>query len=219
MLFSSCFKALSQAFGMAVDIIKGHWKLGQCNRPMITIFGGHCLDEHGQIAKDVYEFSKRIVQCKYAVITGGGAGVMKHANQGAYENKIHQKDKVSFCVNVEGLDEGERNPFVDICTQTKTFFSRKLLLIEFSRVFVFFPGGFGTADEFFEIIVLIETNRIKQVPVILYDKEFWQPCIDWFEKEMVYKGYMQKDFAKYFQVVDSVQEAIDYVQKACDCSC
>lgn len=213
------WQALSTAIRMAWDIIKGYFKMRGCSKSMVTVFGGHKVAQDSKAGKDAYQFGARVVQCRYAVVTGGGSGVMKAAGKGAFEHKLHPSHAVSYNIFVQGIDEGNRNQCGDVQVETATFFARKFLLIKFSSVFVFFPGGFGTADEFFELMVLMQTQKIDPVPVILYGSNFWQPSIDWFDKTMAHQGLIDKNYKNMFVVVDTVDELMQQVQLACGCEC
>lgn len=211
--------AIKVATRMAYDIVKGSIKLYNCKKQLITVFGGHKVKKGSKVAQDAYDFGKRVVACDYAVVTGGGSGVMNLVNQGAFENKIQKRENVCYSIVVQGLEEENRSVFTDVRTETETFFARKFLLIRFSSVFVLFPGSVGTVDEFFELMVLLQNKKMKHIPVILYGKEFWSPALDWCEKQMVAHGYMNKKYSSFFVVVDTLDEVMQQIQSACDCVC
>lgn len=169
------------------------------------------------LGDDIYEAARllagRLAQSGFAILSGGGGGIMEAANRGAFE-----AGGQSVGLNIELPKEQNSNGYV---TEKKTFnyfFSRKIMLTFASEVYVYFPGGFGTMDELFEILTLIQTKKIKQVPVVLYGKAFWEPVVSLLENHLLgnYRTINQEDLA-FFKVVDSVDEAHAYILDAVKC--
>ncbi|MEK7613882.1 MAG: TIGR00730 family Rossman fold protein [Patescibacteria group bacterium] len=170
------------------------------------------------IGDDIYEsaraLAEKLAQSGFAIITGGGGGVMEAANKGAYE----VEGGMSVGLNIKLPHEQIPNGYV---TESKTFnyfFSRKVILTFAAEVYIYFPGGFGTFDELFEILTLIQTKKIKQVPVVLYGKIFWEPVISLLKKHLLeaYKTVDEADLSL-FKVVDSVEEAHTYILDSVRC--
>lgn len=139
----------------------------------------------------------------FAIISGGGNGIMRAANKGAYES-----GGVSIGLNIKLPAEQHLNHFVTESYTFNFFFTRKVALAFASEIYVFFPGGFGTLDEFFEIITLVQTHKIDHVPVILVGKEYWTPLLEWMQNSVYEKyHYLGENDMSIMQVVDSAEEA------------
>lgn len=154
----------------------------------------------------------RLVESGFAIITGGGPGIMEAANVGAFK-----AGGPSVGLNIKLPTEQKINEYVTESEDFHFFFSRKVMLAFASEVYVYFPGGFGTMDEFFELITLIQTEKITPIPIVLYGKEFWAPLVDFMRHGMLeqYKTISPEDL-DLFHVVDSVEEAYDYIMKNVD---
>jgi uncharacterized protein (TIGR00730 family) len=143
----------------------------------------------------------------FTIITGGGGGVMGAANKGAYEAGGH-----SVGLNIKLPHEQRLNSYVTDSETFAFFFTRKVMLSFASEVYIYFPGGFGTLDEFFEIVTLIQTGKITKIPIVLVGKDFWNPLIAWFETTLVETHRtIGKDDISLFKVVDSAEEAYTYI--------
>ncbi len=177
-----------------------------------TFWGSARLKPDDQYYKAAEELAAKLSKKGFAIVSGGGGGIMEASNVGAF--KVGGK---SVGLNIQLPFEQKLNPYTTHSLAFDFFFSRKVMLTFASEVYVYFPGGFGTMDEFFEIITLIQTRKIEPIPVILFGKEFWEPLIRFFEQEMLKKRNMidANDLAL-FQVVDSVDEAYKYILKHVD---
>lgn len=177
-----------------------------------TFFGSARFKPGEPLYKAAEELAAKLAKSGIAIITGGGPGVMEAANVGAF--KVGGK---SVGLNIELPMEQKLNPYVTESEQFHFFFSRKVMLAFASEVYIYFPGGFGTMDEFFEIVTLIQTKKISKVPILLYGKEYWTPLIN-FMKEQLIKEYQTidtEDLAM-FHLVDSVDEAYGYIMDNVD---
>ena len=177
-----------------------------------TFYGSARCGAGDEVYADAEELAARLAKKGFAVITGGGPGVMEAANVGAF--KVGGK---SVGLNIQLPFEQKLNPYTTQSLDFHFFFSRKVMLAFASEVYVYFPGGFGTMDELFEMITLIQTNKIERIPIVLYGKEFWDPIVKIF-KEQFLKKYktISKEDLELFQVVDSVEEAVKYIMKNVD---
>ncbi len=173
-----------------------------------TFYGSarSCLDDSRY--REASELAGRLSQDGFAIITGGGPGIMEAANRGAFQSG----EGKSVGLNIELPMEQKLNPSVHESKGFHYFFTRKVMLAFASDVYVYFPGGFGTLDEFFEMITLIQTKKIDQIPIILYGKDFWEPLQEWFAHSLVeeFKTIDRSDL-DLFEIVDSVDEAYDII--------
>ena len=159
------------------------------------------------------ELAGRLAKRGFAVITGGSAGIMEAANKGAFE-----AGGASVGLNINLDEKQSMNRYVTEEITFHHFFVRKVMLTFASEVYIYFPGGFGTLDEFYEILTLVQTKKIKRIPIVLFGKEYWQPMLDEF-RERLYKEYqaISEDDMELYVVVDTVDEAYDYITKNVKC--
>jgi uncharacterized protein (TIGR00730 family) len=179
-----------------------------------TFWGSARLTPQDQYYKFAEELAAKLAKKGFSIISGGGPGIMEASNVGAF--KVGGK---SVGLNIELPFEQKLNPYTTESLNFDFFFSRKVMLTFASEVYVYFPGGFGTLDELFEILTLIQTKKIEPVPVILIGNEFWAPLLQWFQKDLLkkYKTISKEDL-DLFVVLDSVDEAYKYILKNVDCT-
>lgn len=177
-----------------------------------TIYGSarHHFDE--QVYKDAEMLAARLAGEGFAVITGGGDGIMGAANKGAKEAGGN-----SIGLNIQLPTEQQENEYTTDRKEFHYFFTRKVMLAFASEVYIFFPGGFGTLDELFEIMTLVQTKKIKRIPIILMGKTYWQPLITWIEEVLCKEGAVDDSDMQIYQLVDSVDEAMEVIKKRVIC--
>jgi uncharacterized protein (TIGR00730 family) len=177
-----------------------------------TFWGSARLTPDDPYYKAAEELAAKLAKKGFAIVSGGGGGIMEASNVGAF--KVGGK---SIGLNIQLPFEQKLNPYTNQSLSFDFFFSRKVMLTFASEVYVYFPGGFGTMDEFFEIVTLIQTKKIEQLPILLYGKDFWEPLLRFFEQDMLKKYQtISADDLALFQVVDSVDEAYKYILKHVD---
>lgn len=183
--------------------------------PAVTVFGS-ARNHPGELYYEkAVECGKLLVQNHFAVITGGGPGIMEAANKGAFEAKGH-----SIGCNITLPMEQRPNPYLTHSLTFRYFFVRKVMFVKYATAFICFPGGYGTLDEFFEALTLIQTLKIEPFPVICVGHEYWDGLLDWIKGTLLNKfnTISSKDLA-IFSVVDSVEEAVELVSKCYSSQC
>jgi len=197
-------------FRIMSEFVEGFQFLSQFSKE-VTIFGSTRLPENSKWCKEAEKMGKLLAQKGYTVITGGGPGIMQAANKGAYQ--IDPKKSVG--INIKLPKEQRINPYVHYGQALYYFFTRKVMLAASAQAYIFFPGGFGTMDEFSEMITLIQTKKMQPVPVVVIGKDFWQPYIKWLQSKMAkeYKTISPNDL-KLFHLCNSAEEAMKYVKKS-----
>ena len=178
-----------------------------------SFFGSTRTDMNDPLYKEAQELAGRLAKAGFSIITGGSAGIMQAANQGA-----HEVGGSSVGLNIRlDADQGA-NKFLTDYIRFDHFFVRKVMLTFSSEVYIYFPGGFGTLDEFFEILTLVQTKKIKRIPIVIYGKEYWEPLLAFFESKMIKDHVMIDESDKeLYKLVDSVDEAYEYITKTVIC--
>ena len=202
----SRWKNFVYAVNVFFEFIKGFRALHFVG-PCVTVFGSARFKEDHPFYKQARELSGRIAQLGFTIMTGGGPGIMEASNRGAKD--VGGK---SVGCNIVLPREQHHNPYLDKWVDINYFFIRKMLLIKYSYAFVVMPGGFGTLDEFFSAITLIQTRKIKMFPIIIFDKEFYQNIVEHNEK-MLQEGTVSEDDLSLYIVTDSIEEAIEFIKE------
>jgi uncharacterized protein (TIGR00730 family) len=189
-----------RVFRIQSELVEGFETLNDLG-PAVTIFGSARLSKGNKYYNDAVILAKMLADDGFAIITGGGPGIMEGANKGAKKGKAH-----SVGLNIEIPAEQVRNKYQDVTLSFRYFFIRKLMFIKYAMAFIIFPGGFGTMDELFESLTLVQTNRIKSFPVILYGTDYWKGLLDWMKNTLVQSGTIAKEDFALFSVVDTPED-------------
>ena len=195
------------AFAMRVfwQFIRGFRKLHFIG-PCITVFGSARFKEDHKFYAAARELGKKISQLGFVTMTGGGPGIMEAANRGAYEN-----GGISVGCNIQLPFEQQPNPYMNRSITFEHFFVRKVLLVKYSYAFIILPGGFGTMDEFFETLTLIQTKTITQFPMVLFGKEYYKELWDVLE-HMAENGSVSREDLSLVLLTDDVDEAMTHIR-------
>ncbi len=170
----------------------------------VAVFGSARLSETSPFYADARELGRKLVESGFAVITGGGPGIMEAANRGAFE-----AGGTSIGCNIELPFEQHENPYLSMSINFRYFFVRKTMFVKYSNGFVIFPGGFGTLDEVFESLTLVQTRKINRFPIVLYGKSYWQGLLDWIKGTQLAAGVISPEDMNLLIVTDSIDEARD----------
>jgi uncharacterized protein (TIGR00730 family) len=176
--------------------------------PAVTIFGSSRIKAQSAVYKTTIEVSRLLVENGFNVISGGGPGVMEAANKGAT-----QAGGKSVGLHINLPSEQQANEYANVRLNFNYFFIRKVMFIKYAVAYIIMPGGFGTLDELFEALTLIQTKRIRSFPVILMDSEFWNGLLDWIRDTLVKKKTLSKSDLEVFNVVDTAEEAVGIVKR------
>ncbi len=177
-------------------------------QPAVTIFGSARVKAEDPFYKKAEMLAQRLAQKGFSVITGGGPGIMEAANKGAAAG-----GGKSIGMNIRLPFEQKPNPYSNITIEYKYFFVRKVMFVKYAVAYVIFPGGFGTLDELFEALTLIQTKRIKSFPVILVGQDYWGGMIDWLRNTMVREDKILAEDLDFIKIVDDPDEAVRHIQK------
>ena len=189
-----------RVFRIQSELVEGFETLHELG-PAVSIFGSSRLRQGNKYYDDAVAVAKMLADDGFAIITGGGPGVMEGANRGAKKGKAP-----SVGLNIEIPSEQVRNEYQDISLSFRYFFIRKLMFIKYAIAYIIFPGGFGTTDELFEALTLAQTKKIQSFPIILYGSEYWKGLIDWMKNTLVPNGTIGREDFALFSIVDKPEE-------------
>jgi uncharacterized protein (TIGR00730 family) len=196
---------LGFAWNIFKEFIKGFRTLHFVG-PCITVFGSARFKEDNFFYESARNFGKEIAAMKFTTMTGGGPGIMEAANRGAFEN-----NGKSVGCNIQLPFEQKPNPYVQTSITFEHFFVRKSMMIKYSYAFIIMPGGFGTMDEFFETLTLVQTKMLKQFPVVLFGKEYYKELWDYMEY-MSLQSTISKEDMSLVLLTDSIEEAMHHIK-------
>ncbi len=194
-------------FRIMAEFVEGFQFLSQFSRE-VSMFGSTRFQEGDRWYEEARKLGKRMAECGFTVITGGGPGIMEAANRGASE-----AGGESVGLNIQLPMEQRTNPYVKKARGFHYFFTRKVMLAASSQAYAFFPGGFGTLDEMFEIITLVQTGKMQPIPIVLVGRDYWQPLTDWIDETLVRKERtVSAKETKIYTVVDTAEEAFALIE-------
>ena len=185
------------------EFLQGFLAVQRIGRPAFTVFGSARVTPDDPIYADAVEVGRRIAQAGFAVVTGGGPGVMEAANRGARE-----AGGVSVGFNIELPHEQHENRYLDLSLTFEHFYARKTMFVKVAEGFLVFPGGFGTVDELFEALTLIQTGKVFHFPVVLFDHDYWAPLLDWIRGRLLADGMISPEDLELLTVTDDHAEAV-----------
>jgi uncharacterized protein (TIGR00730 family) len=191
------------------EFLQGFKAVERIDRPAVSLFGSARVHEGHPVYEEAREVGRLFAEAGFAVVTGGGPGVMEAANRGAKEG-----GGLSVGFNIELPHEQHENPYLDIELNFNHFYARKTMFVKAAEGFVIFPGGFGTLDEFFEALTLIQTGKVLHFPVVLFDRDYWQGLLDWLRERPLADGTISAEDIELLRLTESPAEAVALVVDA-----
>lgn len=192
-------------FRIMAEFVDGFDTLSQLHKAVCFWGSARTSEDHPDYLM-TERMAKKLGDHGFAIITGGGPGSMEAANKGARD-----ANSVSVGLNIELPHEQESNPYIEIGLDFRYFFVRKVMFVHYASAFVLVPGGFGTMDEFSEVITLIQTKKIDPIPVVLMDSDYWAGLIKWMQTRLVREGKISPDDMDIFHISDDEDEAVQYI--------
>lgn len=177
-------------------------------QPSVTIFGSARAREGELYYEKARELGRILADKGFTVVTGGGPGIMEAANRGAFE-----AGGISIGLNIKLPKEQKPNPYLTHTLNFNYFFARKVMLVKYATAFVLFPGGYGTLDELFETLTLIQTQKLKPFPVIMFGKEYWEGLKRWLVETVVENGYIDREDLLIFSITDDINHTVEIIEK------
>lgn len=192
------------------EFVEGFGALAELG-PAVSVFGSARTDEDSEEYAMARTVGRLLSERDYAVITGGGPGIMEAANRGA-----HEAGGVSVGLGIELPHEQGMNPYVDLGMNFRYFFARKTMFMKYSEGFIVLPGGFGTLDELFEASTLVQTHKVRSFPIVLVGREYWGGLLAWLEEKLAGEGKIANADLDYISLVDTPEEAVEATCKQID---
>ena len=211
-----CTKVWWQVTKGSVQLVYGAWKISRLMHPIVTVFGGARLKQDSPYALQAHELAHKLIKQDISVITGGGPGIMRAASCGATHEVREYLRARSIGIAVEGLGEAPAQECAQEYLVMSHFWARKWLMINYSVAFAVFPGGFGTVDEFAQVITLIQTKKLPGVPVVLIGTQYWQPFMDWAHNSALKEGLISEEDVNLIRVTDDIDQAFMLLKERCD---
>lgn len=215
-------KIVYRLFHVYWQSIEGAWKVSKLDDPIVSIFGSSNIAQTDYYAKKAFELARMFSDAGISVLTGGGPGIMQAASCGIIADEDSDGTKTVLykqrgkTIGIGVTDLGEKpNECVHEYIELDYFFARKWLLTRFASAVVVFPGGFGTCDELFEVLTLVQTKKSKVIPIVLFGTEYWQPLYDWLNNELLYHTLIKPENIKLFTMTDDLNEVFHLVCAQC----
>ncbi|MBD3291069.1 TIGR00730 family Rossman fold protein [candidate division KSB1 bacterium] len=194
-----------RVFRIISEFVEGFEELSQIN-DCVTMFGSARVKEGDKNYELAREIAKQLVKANYGVITGGGPGIMEAGNRGAMETGGN-----SIGLNIDLPFEQKPNPYANIQIEFRYFFVRKVMFVKYAKAFVILPGGFGTMDELFESLTLIQTFRISKFPVVLVGETYWQGLINWLHDTVLNENMIGEKDLELFKITDDPEMVVKII--------
>ena len=194
-----------RVFGIMAEFVEATERLAHI-RPAVSIFGSARTPTDHQYYELAQKIARSLSDAGFAVISGGGPGIMEAANKGAYYGK-----SLSIGLNIQLPHEQGTNPYQDISQTFRHFFARKVMFVKFASAYVVMPGGFGTLDELMEALTLVQTKKVRRIPIILVHTPFWTGIVDWIKTRLVDEKMIDPEDVDLIQLLDEPQQIVDAI--------
>lgn len=195
-----------KVFQVIAEFVEGYERLVHIP-PSVSIFGSARLAPDHRWYKLAYETGKALSEAGFAVVTGGGPGIMEAANKGALDGPSY-----SVGLNIVLPNEEIANKYQDISLRFRHFFTRKVMFVKYASAYVVMPGGYGTLDEVAEILALVQTGKTRKIPIILVDELFWKDLLGWFKSQLVHEGTISPEDLDLYKVVNKPEEIVEAIE-------
>jgi len=194
-------------FRIIGELVEGFDKLAGIE-PAVSIYGSARTTKNDELYSQTEEIARRLGELGFSIITGGGPGVMEAANNGALKAGV-----TSVGLNIELPEEQVCNEYTTKSITFSHFFVRKVMLVKYATAFIIMPGGLGTLDELTEVLTLIQTHKIKPLPVVLFNSNYWEGFLDWLQKSVLAGGFISEEDLNLLRVCNTSDEVIEVVKK------
>lgn len=194
-------------FQVISEFVEGYERLVHIS-PSVSIYGSARVQPDHPYYKLTTEIAKLLSNNGYSIVTGGGGGIMQAANYGAYQGS-------SFSIGLNIVLPGEEiaNEYQDISLRFRHFFTRKIMFVKYASAYVVIPGGYGTLDELSEILSLVQTKKTRKIPIVIVNRAFWEPLIDWFKSTLVTEKMIDPEDLDLFTFAENPQEVLEAIDK------
>ena len=196
-----------RVFRIMSEFVDGFQEFSEVERPVVSVFGSARTPRGHRYYKLAEKTASLLVKEGFAIVTGGGPGIMEAANKGAIEVKGE-----SVGLNIDLPFEQKPNTFINRLINFHYFFCRKVMFVKYAKAFVIFPGGYGTLDEFSESITLIQTQRMERFPIVLVGSQYWKGMLDWFQGTVLKEDNIDPQDLNIFQVADTPEEVVKIIK-------
>jgi len=194
-------------FRIMSEFVEGFEELSNIQRA-VSIFGSARMSRNSYYYKEVMKIAELLSKKGFSIITGGGPGIMEAGNRGAKKGK-----GLSIGLNIEIPKEQTPNKYQDKRLEFRYFFARKVMFVKYSVGYVITPGGFGTMDEYFEALTLMQTGKIRKFPIVMFGKDYWGGLINWMKDTMIPAGTIDKDDLNLFSITDDPEEVVRIIEE------
>ena len=195
-------------FRIMAEFVDGFDAMSAVDIPAVTIYGSARTSPDDRYYLLAEQIAGDLARSGYGIVTGGGPGIMEAANKGAAE-----AGGVSIGLNISLPHEQEPNPYANFPLHFKYFFVRKVMFMKYSMAFICMPGGFGSMDELFESMTLIQTQRVRPFPIVMVGSDFWSGLVDWIKDRLLGSGYISHEDISLFRVIDDPEEVVRFIRK------
>lgn len=195
-------------FRIMSEFVESFEDMAEIDKPLVTVFGSARTPQDNCYYQEAEKLGRLLAENNYGVVTGGGGGIMEAAHKGAYH-----ANGTTVGLNIVLPHEQHPNPYQTNSLDFRYFFIRKVNFLKYAVGVFIFPGGFGTMDEFFESLTLVQTGKVNRIPLILVGREFWNDGVKWISNTLGGEGYISPDDTELYRIVDSAEEGMEYLKE------